>query len=145
MKRFIKIVLFSVCLSVPAILLNGCLLTPEGFYGFNTLILRNESELFIESLYIIEAGAPSRGINYLSDEGGLEAGRSFSVEQLRNGTYALEVDYREPNAEAPSGQLPYTVKTDQLASVDIRWGETFTWYWYGPTSVEPIPTPPPSE
>ena len=143
MKRFGTIVLFSVCLSVPVLLLNGCYLTPEGFYGFNTLILRNESDLFIESLYIVEAGAPSRGIDYLNDEGGLEAGRSFSVEQLKNGAYTLEVDYREPNADAPAGQPQYTVKTDQLANVDIRWGEVFTWFWYGPAPVES--TPPPSE
>ena len=103
----------------------------EDIYGYNTVVLRNMGDRVITGLFIDDPTVPGRGRDYIETEEGLLPGRAFIADGLLNGTYTLEVEYYL-TAQETGGAAQLVVET--LPSVALYWGETFTWYWYGPAS-----------
>lgn len=104
--------------------LTGCPpLTWEGVWGYNAVVLKNESSVPIVTLYVTPSGAPSKGVNYVdAPNDWLLPGETLVVTGLENGTYTLELEYADGDTDG----------SEQLSSVSLYWGETFFWYWYGP-------------
>jgi len=127
-----------------ALLVSGCVPTSfEDVYGYNRVVLHNRGDRPIESLFVIRNGEPGRGSDYIDLDGGLLPQRNTTAEGLKNGTYTLEIDYFITGEEQGNPDLPPKRVTEPLPNVQLLWGETFTWHWYGPAeSLIPVPLPP---
>jgi len=134
-------ILVSFCVVLGA--LPGC--PPYGFedvYGYNKVVLRNEGDRPIMALFVYLKDAPTRGRNYIELEGGLAPQRGIVTDNLDNGYYTLELEYEKTLEEMEVDTTDMTPEeidaierdrvVERLDSVELFWGETFTWYWYGP-------------
>ncbi len=133
-----------------AIGLTGCPpswpfpLNAESVYGHNQLILRNEGDRAITGLFLIRSDAPDRGRNYIAIDGGLGPSRAIVVDQIRNGTYTVEIDYLLAAEESGTGAP--VLATQRIQNLKLYWGESYTWYWYGPSAdIDLAPITPPVE
>lgn len=118
-------------------------LHPEDVYGYNEFVFRNEGDRPVSALYLIRSGDPTRGKDFIAFEEGLAPNRATVVDKVRNGTYTVEVEYTL-TAEEAGGAAP-VVATQRVQNLRLYWGESYTWYWYGPgddVDLGPIVDPP---
>ena len=63
---------------------------------------------------------------------------------LANGTYTVEIDYLLTAEESGAGAP--VLATQRIQNLKLYWGESHTWYWYGPSAdIDLAPVPPPVE
>ncbi len=137
----------SLFLCMLIVLAAGCLPTRfEDVWGYNQVELRNRGDRPIESFFVVRSDQPTRGEDYIDLDGGLLPERSVIADGLRNGTYTLEIDFFISGEEQGNPDLPPRKVTQKLPNVNLQWGETFTWHWYGPDeNLIPEPLPPDEE
>ena len=116
----------------------------EDVYGYNTFVLRNEGDRPILGLFIIDKDEPGRGQDFIEDEAGLQPERAFVVDQLDDHIYDIEIEYEltleemgyDPDelTDDEIADIEPTLVVEKLDNVYLFFGETYTWYWYRPSS-----------
>lgn len=102
----------------------------EDVYGYNAATFRNEGDRPVTSLFVYNLDAVSRGSDYLEDAPPLLPGEALTVTGLANGVYTLELGY-DLTAEEAEAEDPVPT-SETLPGVELFWGATYTWHWYGP-------------
>ncbi|HOJ33211.1 MAG TPA: hypothetical protein PKY35_05665 [Candidatus Hydrogenedentes bacterium] len=132
MKR--RVVLWGIY-ALPVLLLVILLGCPplrfEDVYGYNTVVMRNRGDRPLLALFVIKQGQPGRGMNYIEELGGLPPNENLVVPGLLNGVYNLEIEYMLTASEVYEG-IPRRV-VERMPGVSLYWGNTYSWYWYGPS------------
>jgi hypothetical protein len=101
----------------------------EHVYGFNEIVVSNQSDRMIEAIFIVEEGQTGRGPNLVAQAGGLPPGAEYESAPLLNGIYRVEIEYWL-TAEEAQGDPRRVVEV--LNNIVLYSGETYVWYWYRP-------------